>query len=64
VGVATTSTTTGADLLVSGNNGTGAEVRKFTLGRADPSATTLTPTLVGTLPPYPVGGGVLPLGGR
>lgn len=64
VGVATTSTTTGADLLVSGSNGTGAEVRKFTLGRADPSATTLTPTLVGTLPPYPVGGGVLPLGGR
>ncbi|KJF19744.1 copper oxidase [Rhodococcus sp. AD45-ID] len=64
VSVATTSTTTGADLLISGSSGASAEVRKFSLGRADPSATTLTPSLIGTLPPYASGIGALPLGGR
>jgi hypothetical protein len=49
VGVATTSTTTGADLLVSGDPGGGrAEVRKYQL-RAQPKATTLSAKLVGTI---------------
>ncbi|MEU0506631.1 multicopper oxidase domain-containing protein [Nocardia sp. NPDC005998] len=61
VRVGTTSTTSGADLLVSGQAGTGAEVRKFGLGRADPSATTLTSTLL-TAIPAPTG--PAPLGGR
>ncbi|GAA4489950.1 hypothetical protein GCM10023094_52330 [Rhodococcus olei] len=62
VQVATTSTTTGADLLVSAGGAAGAEVRRYGLGRAEPQATTVTPTLLGTLPPLPVGS--LPLAGR
>ena len=50
VQVATTSTTSGADLLVSGAAGSGVEVRKYGLARANPTATTLTPTLISTLP--------------
>lgn len=64
VQVGTTSTTTGADLLVSGRGATGAEVRKYGLRRADPQATTLVPTVVGTLPPLLVSVGAVPLGGR
>ncbi|MFG1783257.1 multicopper oxidase family protein [Rhodococcus oryzae] len=63
VQVATTSTTTGADLLVSGAGAAGSEVRKFGLGRADPKSTMLTPAPLGALPPLPAAGAV-PLGGR
>ncbi|WP_072803076.1 multicopper oxidase family protein [Rhodococcoides yunnanense] len=61
VDVATTATTSGADLLVSGGAG---EVRKFTLARPNPTADTLVPTQVGGVPPLPVGAGPLALGGR
>ncbi|MEV2219425.1 multicopper oxidase domain-containing protein [Nocardia vinacea] len=61
VRVGTTSTTSGADLLVSGQAGNGGEIRKFGLDRADPHATTLTPTLLSTIP-APTG--PAPLGGR
>ncbi|MDV7356944.1 multicopper oxidase domain-containing protein [Rhodococcus oxybenzonivorans] len=64
VQVATTSTTTGADLLVSGAGPGGAEVRKFGLGRADPQAGTLVPSPLGVLPPLPAPSGPVPLGGR
>ncbi|MFC7447917.1 multicopper oxidase family protein [Rhodococcus daqingensis] len=64
VRVATTSTTTGADLLVSGTGPAGAEVRKFGLGRADPQSTTLVPTVVGTLPSILSVAGTATLGGR
>lgn len=60
VAVATTSTTVGADLLVSG----AGEVRKYTLGRATPEATTLTPAQTGALKPSPAVPGAAPLGGR
>ncbi|WP_327101291.1 multicopper oxidase domain-containing protein [Nocardia vinacea] len=60
VRVGTTSTTSGADLLVSGQAGNAGEIRKFGLDRADPHATTLTPTLLSTIPaptgPSPLGG--------
>lgn len=46
VAVATTSTTAGADLLVAGDG----QVRKYSLGRATPEATTLSPSLIATLP--------------
>lgn len=49
VTVATTSTTSGADLLVAG----AGEVRKYALGRAAPDAKTLSPTLLATLPRLP-----------
>jgi FtsP/CotA-like multicopper oxidase with cupredoxin domain len=62
--VATTSTTTGADLLVSGTGPAGAEVRKYALARPDPAARTLAPTLLTTLPPLPNGTAQAPLGGR
>ena len=62
--VATTSTTTGADLLVSRTGPAGAEVRKYTLARPDPAARTLVETLLTTLPPLPAGTGQAPLGGR
>jgi len=62
VTVATTSTTAGADLLVSGVVPGGSEVRKFGLGRADPEATTLAPKLAATLPRVPTA--PTPLGGR
>jgi hypothetical protein len=64
VTVATTSTTGGADLLVSGKVGNGAEVRKIGLARSDPAATTLAPTLITTLPPLAGLTGASPLGGR
>ncbi|MFD1815636.1 multicopper oxidase family protein [Rhodococcus gannanensis] len=64
VQVATTSTTTGADLLVSGNGPTGAEVRRFGFARPEPQATTVVPTVVGTSAPIPVGAAPIPLGGR
>jgi hypothetical protein len=62
--VATTSTTTGADLLVSRTGPPGAEVRKYALARPDPAAKTLAPTLLTTLPPLPDGTAQAPLGGR
>jgi hypothetical protein len=64
VTVATTSTTGGADLLVSGKAGNGAEVRKIGLARTDPAATTLTPTVIATLPALPDGNAPSPLAGR
>jgi FtsP/CotA-like multicopper oxidase with cupredoxin domain len=64
VTVATTSTTAGADLLVSGGNAGAAEVRKYGLGRAAPDAKTLTPTLLTTLPAIPAVNGAAPLAGR
>ncbi|WP_124395059.1 multicopper oxidase family protein [Rhodococcus wratislaviensis] len=64
VQVATTSTTTGADLLVSGSGPGGAEVRKFGLGRPDPQATTLVPLPLGALPALPAAQGSVPVGGR
>ena len=64
VTVATTSTTGGADLLVSGKVGDGAEVRKIGLARTDAAATSLTPTVLGTLPPLAGVAGPVPLGGR
>lgn len=64
VQVAATSTTTGADLLVSGRGAGGAEVRKIELGRADPQATTVVPTVVGALPAVPGAPDSVPLGGR
>jgi FtsP/CotA-like multicopper oxidase with cupredoxin domain len=63
VQVATTSTTSGADLLVSGAAGGGTEVRKYGLARANPTATTLSPTLITTLPAL-AGAKSAPLGGR
>jgi hypothetical protein len=62
--VATTSTTSGADLLVSGKVGNGAEVRKYGLARPTPDATTVAPKLITTLPPMPGAAGPAPLGGR
>jgi hypothetical protein len=64
VTVATTSTTDGADLLVSGKVGNGAEVRKIGLARPNPTATTLAPTVVATLPALAGVNGAAPLGGR
>jgi hypothetical protein len=64
VTVATTSTTYGADLLVAGLTPAGQEVRKYTLGRSGPDATTLEPKLVGTLPMIPGVQSAVPLGGR
>jgi hypothetical protein len=63
VTVATTSTTEGADLLVSGPGPAGTEVRKYGLGRAAPDATSLMSTLITTLP-VPGMTGPAPLGGR
>jgi len=64
VQVATTSTTSGADLLVSGPGPGGTEVRKFGLGRAEPQSTTLVPLPLGALPALPAAHGSVPLGGR
>jgi hypothetical protein len=64
VTIATTSTTSGADLLVSGMAQGGAEVRKYGLSRVAPEATTLSPTLIATLPALPGVTGPGPLGGR
>jgi len=49
VTVSTTGTTTGADLLVSAAGDIQSRVSKFALGRADPSATTVLPTLLNTI---------------
>jgi hypothetical protein len=64
VQVATTSTTTGADILVSGAGPGGTEVRRFGLGRPDPKSTTVAPLPLGTLPPLHASTGPVPLGGR
>jgi hypothetical protein len=64
VTVATTSTTDGADLLVSGKVANGAEVTKIGLTRPNPTATALAPTVVATLPAIPDVNGPAPLGGR
>ena len=64
VTVATTSTTVGADLLVSGKAGNGAEVRKLGLARPNPTATTVEPTVVATLPVLAGVKGPAPLAGR
>ena len=64
VTVATTSTTAGADLLVSGKAGNGVEVRKIALARPDATATALTPTVLGTLPALPGVSGPVPLAGK
>jgi hypothetical protein len=64
VRLATTSTTIGADLVVSGGASGGAEVRKYTLSRPDPAAKTVAPRLVATLPPMPGMPPGVPLGGR
>lgn len=64
VTVATTSTTTGAELLTSGAGPGGSEVRKYGLGRAAPDAKTLAPTLLTTLPTMPGATGAAALAGR
>jgi hypothetical protein len=64
VTVATTSTSYGADLLVAGVTPGGQEVRKYSLSRSGPDATTLTPTVVSTLPAMPGLTAATPLGGR
>lgn len=64
VTVATTSTTSGADLLVSGTDAGRVVVRKLALARPDPTATTVAPTVVGTLPALTGFAGPAPLGGR
>jgi hypothetical protein len=64
VTVATTSTTAGADLLVSGAVAGGSEVRKYGLGRPAPEATTLAPKLLATLPRVAGLDGPAPLAGR
>ncbi|MDT5012225.1 MAG: hypothetical protein QOH57_3842 [Mycobacterium sp.] len=64
VTVATTSTTVGADLLVSGAGPQGTEVRKYGLERPAPDANTLAPTMITTLPVFPGVNGPAPLGGR
>ena len=64
VTVATTSTPYGADLLVAGNGPGGPEVRKYTLARPTPQATTVAPKLVTTLPPIAGLVPSAPLGGR
>jgi hypothetical protein len=64
VRVATTSTVTGADVLVSGlsADGSSSEVRRYALSRAKSTATTLTPTLLGRVVSMP-GSRVVSLGG-
>jgi hypothetical protein len=64
VTVATTSTTDGADILVAGVTPAGAEVRKYTLERSTPGATTVDPKLVATLPALPGLTAAAPIGGR
>lgn len=60
--VATSSTVYGADLLLAGTTPAGQEIRKYTLERPAPEATTLVPKLIATLPKMPTG--PTPLGGR
>jgi hypothetical protein len=63
VHVATTATTTGADLLVSGPtaDGAGTQVLKLALVRGTPDATTLTPTSIGDI--VTIAGAGAPVGG-
>jgi FtsP/CotA-like multicopper oxidase with cupredoxin domain len=63
VAVATTSTTYGADLLITGATPAGAELRKYSLGKPAPDATDLVEKMIGTLP-MPEVSGPAPLGGR
>ncbi|OBK24047.1 multicopper oxidase domain-containing protein [Mycobacterium asiaticum] len=64
VTVATTSTVTGADLLVSAAGRGGAEVRKYSLARAGEKANTLAPRLIGPVSVASGSVGAAPLGGR
>lgn len=64
VTVGTTSTTAGADLLVSGKLPGGAQMQKLALARPDPAATTVAPKVVATLPALPGVVGPAPLGGQ
>ena len=64
VTVATTSTTTGADLLVSGASPQGAEVVRFGLARAAPQANTLSANVLTRLPAIIGVTGAAPLSGR
>ena len=64
VTVATTSTTYGADLLIAGAVPGGEEVRKYTLERPAPDATTVAPRLLATLPVMPGIASAAPLAGR
>ena len=64
VTVATTSTTAGADLLVSGAGPQGAEVVRFGLARAAPQANTLSANVISRLPALPGQPGAAPVGGR
>jgi hypothetical protein len=64
VTVATTSTTTGADLLVSAAGAVGPDVRKLGLVRSGPDAMTLSPKPLTTLPVVPGPAVAVPLGGR
>jgi len=64
VTVATTSTTTGADLLVSAASDSGLQIGRFALGRSDPGATTVTPTLLNTITTTGGASGPAPLAGR
>lgn len=64
VTVATTSTTVGADLLVSGAGPQGAEVVRFGLARGEPQANTLSANVISRLPAIAGVRGPAPLGGR
>lgn len=64
VTVATTSTTTGADLLVSAAAPNGSEVRKIGLVRAAPEAKTLAPTALVTVGVIAGSAAAASLGGR
>ena len=64
VTVATTSTTSGADLLVSGAGPQGGEVRRYGLARPAPDANTLVPKMITALPPIAGLPGAVALGGR
>jgi len=64
VTVATTSTTTGADLLVSAAGDNGVQINKLALGRADPAATTVSPGLLNTVPAAGEATAPAPLAGR
>jgi hypothetical protein len=62
--VATTSTTTGADLLVSVAGPGGSDIRKLGLARSGPDAKTLSATPIVTLPGVAGPSTPSPLGGR
>jgi len=64
VTVGTTSTTSGADLLVSGSGPDRAELQKLALARPDPAATTVTPKVIAALPPLAGLRDPAPLGGQ